>query len=71
MIDSSAFDFQRHLPPICVKCGYPFPHESYPMKVIDCPEHRPAHWKYYEDRALDKSIAAEIEFSKESNGLKT
>lgn len=52
------FDFAKHAPRQCAKCGWPFasggPYK-FPMKSIDCPEHRPV------DRDLDRMVDADIE----------
>lgn len=45
------YDFCRPIGRPCADCGYPMATGNYRLKVIDCPEHMPAHWKYHERKA--------------------
>lgn len=50
MENKPVFDFNRPLPQPCKDCGYPsifMPYgDIYRLKVTECPEHMPQHWKY-------------------------
>jgi hypothetical protein len=53
------FDFNRPIGHPCAKCGYPLciPSIKYPLKVSECPEHQPPHWKFHERKAQEVAKA--------------
>lgn len=62
MSDPILFDFDRPVPRQCQKCGWPFGESldgvrRFPLKVVDCPEHMPDHWKYHERKAYEEAMA--------------
>lgn len=60
MSDPIIFDFNRPIGRPCKDCGYPFGNgldgvRRYRLRVVDCPEHMPAHWKFHEAQAYKEA----------------
>ncbi len=53
------FDFMRPVGNACPDCHYPFD-ASWPgrIKSIECPEHMPPYWKFYQRQMQEKAKEA-------------
>ena len=68
------FDFNRPIGRPCKDCGYPSrsgPDSLYKLKIIDCPDHMPQHWKFHENEAFKIAKAVDKAEEEMNNATRT